>query len=144
MTDNRGFSLLEVIIALAFLTGSMAVLGELVHMGVDHARFAGKLTEAELLCESKMAEIVTGISPAETVSDVPFEQFEFTDAGDETLEEHIADWLYSIEMDTLEIEGLTVVRVTVRQDLPPEKKPVKFSLTRWISDDMALDADNEQ
>ena len=133
MTDNRGFSLLEVIIALAFLTGALAVLGELVSMGVEHAMRARNLTQAELLCESKMAEIVSGMSPAEDVSSVPFEPYGLSEIGEQTLDENIEGWLYSIETDSLTMEGLTTVCVTVHQDLPPEKRPVTFSLVRWIS-----------
>ena len=52
-----GFSLLEVILALAILIGILAVLSELVGLGVRNARVARAMTQAQLLCESKLAEI---------------------------------------------------------------------------------------
>ena len=120
---NRGcgaFSLLEVVLALAILVGALAVLGELVSLGTRNAQRARDLTQAQLLCESKLAEITSGISPAEPVQRATFE--------------YDPEWLYSIEFEQAGQEGLVAVRVTVVQDLPAEKRPAEFSLVRWIHD----------
>ncbi|MHB1034234.1 MAG: prepilin-type N-terminal cleavage/methylation domain-containing protein [Pirellulales bacterium] len=124
---RRGFSLLEVVLALAILTGAIAVLGELVRLGMHNAHMARDLTRAQLLCESKLAEIAAGITPAEPAQQMPFET---------TLDfdESTREWLYSIEMEPVDEPGMMCLRVTVYQDLPPEKKPLEFSLTRWIRD----------
>jgi len=114
-----------VILALAILGGAVAVCGELARVGIDSARIARDLTYAQLLCESKMAEIVSGATPLETVSDVPFETTE---------EDTESDWLYSIEITTLDDQGLTAVRVTVYKEAPEQKRPVVFWLDRWIFD----------
>lgn len=116
------FSLLEVILALAILAGAIAVLGELARGGLDHARRARDLAQAQLLCESKLAEVLAGYESTDAVSDVPF------GTG------RIPDWLYSIETLSLDQQGLLEVRVTVIQDLPPEKRPVECTLVRWMID----------
>jgi len=122
---RRGFSLLEVILALGILVGAMAVLGELARHGLDSARLARDTALAQLLCESKLSEITAGLILPEPVTGVPFGT---TSAPGEI------DWLYSIELADTADQGLIGVRVSVIQDLPPEKHPVEFSVVRWILD----------
>lgn len=117
---SAGFSLLEVVLALAILTGAIAVLGELARSGMHSARLARDLTQAQLLCESKLAEITAGIEVLEPARSVPFE-FD-------------PEWLYSLEIQPLDQEGLLAVTVTVEQDLPSLSRPVRFSLLAWVPD----------
>jgi len=123
--SRRGFSLLEVILALAILGGAIAVLGELSRLGMRNAQYARDVTQAQLLCESKLAEITAGLSPLESEQGTPFE------TADETA---ASDWLYSVDVTPIDEDGLLEVRVTVTQDLPTEKRPVEFSLVRWMVD----------
>lgn len=124
--DRRGgFSLLEVILALAILTGAIAVLGELARLGLRNARITRDVTYAQLLCESKLAEITAGITLPEPCPPTP--------CGT-VIDPREADWLYSIEIAPVDEEGLVAVRVRVIQDLAPEKRPVEFALVRWIVD----------
>ncbi len=123
--NRSGFSLLEVILALAILTGAIAVLGELGRLGLHNARIARDTTQAQLLCESKLAEIAAGITVPEPVNGAKFE----TIVGDGDIA-----WLYSIETADVDQQGLVAARVTVAQDLPAEKRPVEFSLERWVID----------
>jgi general secretion pathway protein I len=122
---TRGFSLLEVILALGILVGAMAVLGELARHGLDSARIARDSAMAQLLCESKLSEITAGLILPEPASNVPF--------GTASAPGEV-DWLYSIELAETADQGLISVRVSVIQDLPPEKRPVEFSVVRWILD----------
>jgi prepilin-type N-terminal cleavage/methylation domain-containing protein len=101
---RRGFSLLEVVLALAILTDS---------------------TQAQLLCEAKMDEIAAGITSPDPVQQVPFDCV----VGDGDV-----GWVYSITQELTEEQGLDLVCVTVAQDLPLERQPVSFSLYRWIPD----------
>lgn len=114
------FTLLEIILALAILSAAIAILGEAVRQGYRNAAQAQQITLAELHAASKMAEITSGILLPEPVQAAQLE----TDP----------EWLYSIDMEPLEWEGLAVVRVTVRRDLPPVERPAEFTLTRWIPD----------
>lgn len=119
-SDRRGLSLLEVILAIAVLGGSMAVIGELVRMGVWNAEEARELTKAQLLCEGKLEEIAAGITPLESAADTAFELD--------------PEWSYTIETGTLDQQGLVQVRVTVQQVESERLYPLTFTLTRWILD----------
>jgi len=123
-----GLTLLEVILALAILAGSLAVLGELAGRSMRNAEVARTTSEAQLLCETKLAEIAAGITPADPVPDSPWQS-----ASDLEIETN-DEWRYSVEVDSTALDGLLAVRVTVSQDRPSEKKPVSVSLVRWIPD----------
>lgn len=117
---RAAFSLLEVVLALGILVGALAVLGELVSLATRNAQLATDLTQAQLLCESKMAEITSGISPPQAVQRTAFD----TDP----------QWLYSIDYGAASQPGLIALQVTVTQDLPEEKRPAEFTLVRWMRD----------
>lgn len=120
------FTLLEIILSLAILCGAIATLGELSRLGMRQAERARDLSRAQLLCQSKMAEITAGLTAAESQEGVPFEATE---------DEPESEWLYSIEVNPASEEGLLEVRVTVTKDLPETRRPVEFSLVRWIVDE---------
>ena len=126
---KAGFSLLEVILALAILAGSIAVLGELSRLALKNAEVARDLAHAQLLCESKLAEITIGITAAQTVSNTAFDA-----TTTASINPGEPAWMYSIETQTTDEEGLISVRVTVTRNLPAEKHPVTFSLVRWLPD----------
>jgi len=117
-SSRAAFSLLEVLLATGILLGAIAVLGELARLGRLNALAARDQTQAQLLCESKLSEILAGAESAEPHSDQPL-----TEAP---------GWLFRVEREPLEHEGLTSLRVTVAQDLPEAKRPVRFSLVRWM------------
>ena len=119
VAGRDGFSLLEVILALAILGGAIAVLGEAARLALRSAEYTRDLARAQLLCESKLSEIVAGITPAQTT--------ERASLGTATDPSEPA-WLYSIETASAAEPGLLSVRVTVMRDLPAEKHPARFSL----------------
>ncbi len=128
----RGFSLLEVILALTILAGVMVVLGEVARQGMESARIARDLTYAQTICDSLMAELASGLIYPEIVDQAPV---------DEICDPAQTGWVYSMDVESTEIEGLLAVRITVSQALPPEKRPVQCSLVRWIQDpDMTFNA----
>jgi prepilin-type N-terminal cleavage/methylation domain-containing protein len=129
---NRGFSLLEVILALAILGGAIAVLGEAARLALRNAQFTREMARAQLLCEGKLSEIMAGMTADAPVQRAVIENA--ADPGDPA-------WLYSIEKKSLDDEGLVSVRVTVTRDLPLEKHPVSFSLVRWIAQSNKTDTE---
>ena len=134
--QRDGFSLLEVVLALAILTGSIAVLGEVVRLGLRNAQVARDMSQAQLLCESKMAEITSGITPAEPVSQAAFDPLEVAGETGTTLTGGEETWLYSIETEVLDEDGLMAVRVIVTQG-DEVQRPVRFKLVRWMLDSAA-------
>ena len=117
---RRGLSLLEVMLAIAILGGAIVVIGELMRIGSRCAQAARELTTAQLLCESTLAEITAGVVEAQPVARQPCESD--------------SEWLYTVDVEQLDQGGLLAVTVTVEQDLPERKRPLSFSLTRWIID----------
>ncbi|MFM8397870.1 MAG: prepilin-type N-terminal cleavage/methylation domain-containing protein, partial [Pirellula sp.] len=58
-----GMSLLEVVLALAILAMSAAILASIARTATDNGLIAHRLATAQILAESKMAEVVTGAIP---------------------------------------------------------------------------------
>jgi prepilin-type N-terminal cleavage/methylation domain-containing protein len=114
------FTLLEVILALSILAGSVAVLGELFRFGLRNADAARQLTRAEMLCESIADQVDIGALPATGVSNTPCDDD--------------PRFLYSINVNQANQTGLLTIEVLVQRDLPEAQHPQKFSLTRWIID----------
>ena len=118
---RRGaFTLLEIILALTILAGSLAVMGEVVRLAVRNAESARQLTQAELLAASKLAEITSGITLADPVQDVPFEWQ--------------PDWTYTIAVDPTDDVGLLSVRITVSEAEATGRQPLEYTLVRWMLD----------
>ena len=124
---KNAFSILEVILALTILTGAMAVLGELGRLGFRNAKSAQDLTKAQMLCESKMAEYTSGITAPQTVSATPFDAIDQDTSNSTT-------WVYSVDMQQIDQNGLDALCVTVTQNLPATQHPASYSITRWIVD----------
>lgn len=116
---KRGFTLLEVVLALAILVGAIAVIGELVRLGVMAAGSARDQTQAQLLCESTMAEIAAGILPTQAAQGVPLP--------------YDPEWVYHVALLPVDAPGMMAVQVTVVQ-VGVAGRPAEFSLTRWIRD----------
>ena len=82
--SRAGLSLVEVILAIAILGLSLVLIGELVRLGGRSSRTARELATAQMLCESKMAEIASGAATATTTTTpVLFDDF--------------PDWKYTID-----------------------------------------------
>ena len=119
-SGRRGLSLLEVILALTILALALAAVGELVALGTRSAASARDVTRAQLLCESKMAELTATAYPITSEQSVLFE----TDP----------EWAYSIDAQPGNTGGLLSVTVTVEHVLISSRQPASYSLTRWIPD----------
>jgi prepilin-type N-terminal cleavage/methylation domain-containing protein len=124
---RSAFTLLEVILALAILSGSLVVLGEICRIAVTNARQARDLARAQLLAESKMAELESQITPT-AAADGLF------DAENESLDPSEPGWRYSIKTNSTSTTGLLSVEITVTRDLPEAQRPAKFTLVQWLPD----------
>jgi general secretion pathway protein I len=117
--SRRGFSLLEILLALVIFVGSVAVISGLVSLGVRGSLEARRMSKAVLLCESKMSEVVAGVEPLDPVSQATFED----EPG----------WVWSLEVVGGPVEGLMTITVIVEQT-DESLFPVSFQLTRWMRD----------
>jgi hypothetical protein len=108
----------------------MAVLGEVSRLALRNASLTRDLARAQMLCESKMSEVVSGITSPSAVEKANFDPNLEPGVNDDT------NWVYSIDTDSAApaVQGLMSVRVTVTRDVPSGQHPVEFSLVRWIPD----------
>ncbi len=115
-----GFSLLEVILALAILAGALAALGEVMRLGDQNAALAADESQAGLLAASVMSEVLVGARPLANVRDtvLPFDDD--------------PQWAMSIEIQPTDYQELVAVRVSVMQQLAPELQPARCDLVRWL------------
>jgi type II secretion system protein I len=116
---RRGFTLLEIVLALAILAGALAALGEVMRLSDQAAERTGDETQAQILADSVMAELDSGHLPFSAVDAAQFDV-----AAD-------PPWTYSIALQPTQYDELVLVRVAVQQQLPTEKEPVRFELVRW-------------
>lgn len=117
---QRGLSLLEVVLALAILGGSLAIIGELYDLGARQAAKARDVTAAQMICETKLAEITSGAVAAEAV--------------ERAVADEEGDWLYTVAVEPVDELGLMSVSVMVEQDQTLTSRPVRVTLVRWMVD----------
>lgn len=115
-----GLSLLEVVLAIAILGGAMVMLSNLSQIGGRHATAAVDITKAQMYCESVISEIAVGNIPPQATDATPIEVD--------------PEWLYSVDVQTMELEGLLSVRVSVQHIEDTSRDPVLATLTRWMID----------
>ncbi|MCH1494952.1 MAG: prepilin-type N-terminal cleavage/methylation domain-containing protein [Rubripirellula sp.] len=129
---RSGFSLLEILLALAILGGALAILSRVVDTGMIAARETRDLSAARLLCQTKLAEILleaqNGITPQSVVS-----------AEFETLfdSQSSSVFQYSVEVMPAPMDGLLSIKVTVQSiDGDLNEARTSYSLMRWMIDPM--------
>ena len=120
-TGHGGFTLLEVILALAILAGSVAVLGEIMRSAGRAASDAQGETRAQLLACSIMDQVVAGLIEAVDQNQVPLET------------DDLAAWNYSLAIGQTSFADLLSVEVLVEQELEPQYNPIRYRLVRWVA-----------
>jgi len=116
----RGLTLLEVVIALAIFVGSMAAIGQLVATGVQSALRSRLQTQAVFRCESKLAEVIAGITPLQS--------------SGETAYPDDSAWTWSVALQPGPYDGLYLVDVTTSHHLAGGGATTSFSLQRLVRD----------
>lgn len=129
---KRGFSLLEVILALAILAGALAALGEVMRLGDENAAAAADESRAAMLAESVISEMLVGARPVASVS------------GAVLPLEDDPPWTASIEVVATDYQELVAVRVTIAQQLSAEQDPAQCALVRWMPNPNYVPATQQQ
>jgi general secretion pathway protein I len=127
---RRAFTLYEVVLAIAILLGAMVVMSKLIATGSRASIRAQLQTQAMLLCQSKLSEVIAGIEPLASVQGVPFDS-------------SASGWIWSLEVAPGPREYLLELHVHV--ELPGEGTlPLaKTSLVRWLRDPQIFEAADE-
>lgn len=129
MSRPTGFTLLEVIIAMAILAVAMGVLVEVSRLSMRNARHAAFETEAALVAESVLAELEAGTMELVDVTS------EWAEAEDQP-----AEWSYEVHVEPTSSEVLLLIRILVQETEPTDgEPPVTFELVRWFQDPVYLE-----
>jgi hypothetical protein len=112
-----------VLLATSILLASFIVLGQLAGVGRRHAEDVQDLTAAQLACQSKLNEIISGAVPLAAVENAPVDES--------------PGLVYSVDVEYGDSLDLLTVRVTVTGQSGPDDDPGRaprksFTLTRWM------------
>lgn len=130
---RAAFSLLEIILALAILAGSLAALGEVMRLADQNASLARDESQAQILASSLLDELISGARELMAVNQVPFEL------------DTSPPWAYSIALEQTGMGELVAVRILVEQQMDANLQPARFELIRWLPnpDFIASETDTE-
>lgn len=121
---RSGISLLEVILAIAILGGSLAALSSVVISGADAAIDARMRSMAQLLCEGQMAQLLLN-----NVQPVPVQDQPIASPDPNTA------FTLTVETQPAPLSGLLAIRVIVTGRAPDGSgRPASVSLVRWMVD----------
>ena len=126
---NPGFTLYEIVLSLAILMGSLAVIADLVGSGGRAAIGMQRRTEALLLCQTKLARLVAGEIPLTTTEQASVEE----SPGDE-------QWLWNVQVTDGPHVDLLQLRVDVaHSDEPatPLATLIRFTRNPLLFEEMA-------
>jgi general secretion pathway protein I len=123
---QRGITLYEVVIALAIFSGAIVALFEALSTATRAALQARMQSQAVLLAESKMAEVVGGAMQPTSTGDVSFD------------ESGLEGWSYSVNVTAAAHTGINQVQVTVKCPQAPNPIDASFTMTRLLRDQQAF------
>ena len=131
-------TLLEILLSLAILGGSVAIIGEVARSSFFDARLVRDMIQAELLAESTLAKVRLGIIDMEPAFNVPISAY--TDRSDVIMDTHAISegnvsevlWFYSLEIVDID-DYLIEIAVTVRQNVADERRAAVCRLVRWLA-----------
>jgi hypothetical protein len=159
LPKKAAMTLLEVILSLALMGGTVAIVGEYARLSFQNARTARDIIQAEFLAESILGKIWGGIIEMENAFDVPIEAETIGDERNDVVDTHatvqgdtsVVLWYYSVAINPVEITGdpevdalLIEIAVTVRQNLPEASQPVVCRLVRWLALEPMVPVEEEE
>jgi general secretion pathway protein I len=114
-----GFSLLEVLVALAIFLFALVGIGRLITWGGDQALEVKFKSQATKLCQAKLSEVIAGAVALSSQSDVPLDED--------------PSWTWSLDAEQGNFPGLWNVTVRVNRTRPGGAR-LEASLSRMVLD----------
>jgi general secretion pathway protein I len=121
---RQGMTLLEVVLALAIFFGAMAALAQLTWNGTRAALQARFKAQAVIRCETKLAELVSGVEPLQSQSNIPF--------PDDSA------WTWSAMISPGSFPELVLIDVRVQRSASNSLGNTEFGISRWMRDPAVL------
>ncbi len=121
--ERTGLSLLEVVLALSILGIAVGILSTIMQQSADNGLRARRMTQAQLVCESKMAEAMAGALLLQSTQWTPVASVDAT------------TWYYSLEVIQAEQPNMIGVVIAVNDELAMAESQRPLSrLVQWIID----------
>lgn len=111
---------MEVMLATSILLGCTVVLVELSNHGRRNSMAALGQATAQSICLLYLNEMLSGIRRVERQEPVVSEEY--------------PGWTVGIEIEPLDLQGMSVITVTVEQEENKLGRLQSFSLSRWMKD----------
>lgn len=127
--NRSGFSLIEILLALAILGASLTLLSRIAENGTSAAREARDLAVARIMCQTKLSELLldstSGITPQSTPP-TPLPAFD---------SQSTTPFTYAVDVQPAPLDGLLAILVTVEAQNPNGGPALaSYSLMRWMID----------
>ena len=124
--SRAGFSLLEMILALALLGTSLGILAQVAMTGTDAALEAEQLSQARMIAQSRLAEtLANGVTP----TSIPPSPAETMDSNS------TVNWQYQVDVVPAPMDGMLAIRISVQAlDDDGGTPTAQYSITRWMID----------
>ncbi len=122
-TRRSGFSLLEVMLATTVLLGSVMVLSQIAFVGMAHMDAAEQYAAAQLVCQSRMNEMLAGALPIEEVSGQAIPE--------------LPGWGLTVKVQSASQPGLLALEVTAAEQSAGEIAQIATEPSTESATDMA-------
>lgn len=122
--QRAGLSLLEVVLALSILAMSAGILASVTMTAVNNGMMGHRLATAQIMAESKMAEVLTGAISIQGGIDWTM----ITDPVPE------GTWYYKLETTTTGNQDMIGVRLAITDEIGLEENRELFFIARWMID----------
>jgi general secretion pathway protein I len=125
-SQHRGLTLFEVVIAMAIFAGAITALSQALSTATRAALQARLQSQAVLLCQTKMAEVVGG-----AISSSGSGESSFNEPG-------LDGWTYRVNMTAGAHTGINQVEVTVQCRQAEQAVDASFTMIRLVRDQQAF------
>ena len=129
----RGFTLVEVMVALAIVAIALPALLMALYQQIDDTAYLRDKTLAYMVAENKLAEIRLVIGSTRNLS-------AGKDSGLASMADR--DWYWWVETKTTEMEKFFRVDITVSLDEEQQEQPL-YTLSAFMSGDLETDAEGD-
>ena len=130
---SRGFTLVEVMVALAIVAIALPALLMSLYQQIDDTAYLRDKTLAYMVAEKKLAEIRLVIGSTRNLS-------AGKDSGLASMADR--DWYWWVETKATEVEKFFRVDITVSLDEQQQEQPL-FTLSAFMSGDLETDAEGD-
>jgi general secretion pathway protein I len=130
---SRGFTLVEVMVALAIVAIALPALLMSLYQQIDDTAYLRDKTLAYMVAENKLAEIRLVIGSTRNLS-------AGKDSGLASMADR--DWYWWVETKTTEVENFFRVDITVSLDEQQQEQPL-YTLSAFMSGDLETDDEGD-